>query len=166
MELLLLAAALLLGLILVPLGLPGLWVMVGAGLIYNLLMGDGELSVWTVAAVSVLALIAELIEFGLAGRYARKYGGSRRAGWGAIIGGMVGAIMGVPIPIPFVGSMIGAFVGAFVGALAFEYTRREASAGSATRVATGALLGRVVAAGMKVAIGFVIMAWLLMAAWA
>ena len=166
MELLLLAAALVLGLILVPLGLPGLWVMVGAGLTYNLVMGDAELSIWTVGAVLVLAVIAEVIEFSLAGRYARKYGGSRRAGWGAIIGGMVGAVMGVPIPIPFVGSMIGAFVGAFVGALAFEYSRRDANVQSATRVATGALFGRVVAAGMKVAIGFVIMAWLLMAAWA
>ena len=166
MELLVLFAALVVGLILVPLGLPGLWVMVGAGLLYNLLVGDAALSIWTVAAVLVLAVIAEVIEFSLAGRYARKYGGSRRAGWGAILGGIVGAIMGVPIPIPFIGSMIGAFVGAFVGALVFEYTRREANATTATRVATGALLGRVVAAGMKVAIGFVIMVWLMMAAWA
>lgn len=162
MEVMLLAAALLLGLFLVPLGLPGLWVMVGAGLIYCVLMGDARLSVWTVAAVGVLALIAELIEFALAGRYARKYGGSKRAGWGAIIGGMVGAIVGVPVPI--VGPMIGAFVGAFAGALLFEYINRP-DARAATRVAWGALLGRVVAAAMKVGIGFVMLVWLLVAAW-
>ena len=163
MELLLLFGALVVGLILVPLGLPGLWVMVAAGLLYNLLVGDAALSIWTVGATLVLAVIAEVIEFSLAGRYARKYGGSRRAGWGAMLGGIVGAFVGVPVPI--IGPVIGAFVGAFVGAFAFEMSNRGSGARDATRVATGALVGRVVAAAMKVAFGVVIAAWVLVDAW-
>jgi uncharacterized protein YqgC (DUF456 family) len=82
-----------------------------------------------------------------------KYGGSRRAGWGALIGGIVGAIVGVPVPV--LGSIIGAFVGSFVGAALFEYTR-ERHAGIAVRAGWGAMLGRAAAAGVKIAVGLVI----------
>jgi uncharacterized protein YqgC (DUF456 family) len=62
-----------------------------------------------------------------------------------------------------VGSVIGAFAGAFIGALALEYMgNRDANA--ATRVAWGALIGRVVAAALKVGVGVAIGAWLLVAA--
>jgi len=74
---------------------------------------------------------------------------------------MVGAIMGVPVPI--VGSIVGAFAGAFVGALVFEYSRGSGG-GTATRVAWGALVGRVTAAAVKIAIGIVMAVWLLFAA--
>jgi uncharacterized protein len=161
-ELLILAAVLLLSLVLIPLGLPGLWLIVGAALGYQLLV-PGTVTLFTVVGVAVLALVAEVIEFTLSGRYARKYGGSRRAGWGAMLGGIVGAFVGVPVPI--IGPVIGAFVGAFVGAFAFEMSNRGSGARDATRVATGALVGRVVAAAMKVAFGVVIAAWVLVDAW-
>src|SRR5438477_10277564 len=97
----------------------------------------------------------------LTARFTRKHGGPGRTGWGAILGGMVGAFMGVPVPI--IGSVIGAFVGAFVGALVFEYSRGTGH-GTATRVAWGALIGRVTAAALKTAIGFVMAIWLVIAA--
>jgi uncharacterized protein YqgC (DUF456 family) len=96
----------------------------------------------------------------LATRFTKRYGGSRRAGWGAIIGGMIGAFVGVPVPI--VGSIVGAFVGAFVGALVLEWSRGSGT-GIATRVAWGALIGRVTAAAVKVAIGFVMAVWMVWA---
>jgi uncharacterized protein YqgC (DUF456 family) len=76
---------------------------------------------------------------------------------------MVGAFMGIPIPIPFVGSMVGAFVGSFAGALIAELTRGTGG-GAATRVAWGAFIGRVVAAAAKVAIGIVMIVWIVFAA--
>jgi len=161
MEILLLAAILLLSLIMIPLGLPGTWIMVAAALGYQLLVPTGGIGTITVVGTAVLAFVAELIEFALAGRYARKYGGSRRAGWGAMIGGIVGAFMGFPLPI--VGPVIGAFLGSFAGALVFELT--TGSGGQvATRVAWGALVGRVVSAALKVAIGLVIIVCILVAA--
>jgi uncharacterized protein YqgC (DUF456 family) len=160
MELLLLAAVLLLSFVMIPFGLPGLWIMVGAALAYQLLL-PGTIGMGTLVATALLALVAEVLEFTLAGRYARKYGGSRRAGWGAIIGSIVGAIVGVPIPI--LGSIVGGFVGAFAGAFIAERSRGTEVAGS-SRVATGALIGRVVAAAMKTGIGVVIAVWVFAAA--
>lgn len=159
---LLLILVLLLGLFLIPLGLPGLWVMLAAVVGYMFLGPPGAVGVWTVVVVAVLAGVGELLELVLAGRYARKYGGSRRAGWGAIIGSIVGAIIGVPIPI--VGSMIGAFLGAFAGAWVAELTRNAELRG-ATRVATGALLGRIAATAAKVGIGCAVIVWVAFALW-
>ena len=113
----LLLAAIALGLLMIPFGLPGTLIIFAATLSYYLLVPGGAIGLPTVVLVGVLMMIAEVLEFMLAGRYARKYGGSKRAGWGAIIGGMVGAFLGVPVPI--VGSVIGAFIGSFVGAFAF-----------------------------------------------
>jgi uncharacterized protein len=161
MALLILACVILLSLVLIVLGLPGLWIMVASAVTYNLIVPGDPIGWFTLVAVAVLALVAELIEFTMTGRYARKYGGSRRAGWGAIIGGMVGAFVGFPVPI--VGPIIGAFVGSFCGALVAELTG-GASAGYATRVAKGALIGRVMSTVLKIGIGFTIGVWIFVAA--
>ncbi|GAC1688107.1 MAG: hypothetical protein NVS9B3_06680 [Gemmatimonadaceae bacterium] len=161
MAILLLALTLLLGLLLVPLGLPGLWILVAAAVAYPLLTGDPAIGTVTMIGVGVLAFGAEAVEWTLASRYARKYGGSKRAGWGAMVGSMVGAVMGVPVPV--VGSVVGAFAGAFVGALVFEYFHTGSSIG-ATRVAWGALIGRVLAVAVKTGVGVAIAVWILLAA--
>lgn len=156
-----LTLVLILSLVLIALGLPGLWVMIASAVVYNITTHTEAIGWFTLIGVSVLALIAEFIEFTLSAKYARKYGGSRRAGWGAMIGGMVGAFMGVPIPV--VGMLIGAFVGSFVGALVGELTVGSSRKDSA-RVATGALIGRVVATAMKMGVGCTVAAWLFFAA--
>jgi uncharacterized protein YqgC (DUF456 family) len=162
MDLFVLAIVLLAGLILVPLGLPGTWVILAAAPAYNYLTGTEAVTGMSMIALLVLAIVGEVIEFTLAARYTRLYGGSRRAGWGAIIGGLFGAIVGVPIPI--IGSVIGAFVGSFLGALVAEWTRGTETR-TATRVATGAFLGRVFATAAKVGIGVAMAVWILFAAW-
>ncbi|HYC49660.1 MAG TPA: DUF456 domain-containing protein [Gemmatimonadaceae bacterium] len=157
MGIILLGLIMMFSLFLIPLGLPGTWVMLAAGVGYSLLV-PGSIGWFTLVAVTVIAVIAEIFEFTLAGKYAKKYGGSRRASWGAIIGGTVGAIIGVPVPI--IGPILGAFAGSFAGALIAEYSRGTGAQAS-TRVATGALIGRAVASAMKVAAGIVIAVWLL-----
>ena len=147
--------ALFVGLVLIPFGLPGLWVMVGAALLYSWAAPE-RLGIITLLGLTALAVVAEVLEFLTAGRYARKYGGSKRAAWGAIAGGIAGAIIGVPVPI--IGSVIGAFAGSFAGALAAEMTL-GGRVGDATRVAKGALIGRAVATALKVAIGVALLAW-------
>lgn len=158
MEELLLVVAMVGGLMLIPFGLPGLWVMVGAALIYSWAV-PGRIGVPTLLVVTAMAVVAEVLEFLAAGRYARKYGGSRRAGWGAIVGGIAGAIVGVPIPL--LGSLIGAFIGSFLGALLAERSLGT-TMNDATRVAKGALVGRIVATALKVAIGVALLAWVLL----
>jgi uncharacterized protein len=161
MFLLILASVIVLSLILIVLGLPGLWIMVASAVAYNLIVPGEPIGWVTLIAVAVLAFIAELLEFTLTGRFARKYGGSRRAGWGAILGGIVGAMVGLPVPI--IGSVIGAFLGSFLGALIAEFTG-GASAGDSTRVAKGALIGRVVSTVLKIGIGLTIGVWIFIAA--
>ena len=160
MQILLLIAAIVLGLFMIPFGFPGTLVMFAAALCYYLLVPAGGIGLATVVGVGVLMVVAEGLEWILPARFTKKYGGSRRAGWGAIIGGMVGAFLGVPVPI--IGSIVGACVGAFLGAFVFEYTRGTGH-GTATRVAWGAFVGRVTAAAIKVAIGFMIAVWMIAA---
>ena len=162
MALLLLAIVLMASLIMIPFGLPGLWVMLGAAVIYTYTGGGAAIGTATLILIGVVAVIAEVIEYVLSARYVRVYGGSRRGAWGAIIGGTIGAIMGVPIPI--IGSLVGAFAGSFVGALVAELS---AGAGKkdASKAAFGAMVGRAVAAAMKVAVGLGIAVWIFFAAW-
>lgn len=157
----LLAVVLLASLLMVPLGLPGLWVMLGAALLYNVLLPAGGIGWVTLIGCGALAVIAEVLEFTLGARYTKKYGGSKRAGWGSIIGGIAGAFVGVPVPV--IGSVIAAFVGAFIGALVGEFTVPKELRGDLGRVATGAVVGRAVAAAIKTGIGVVILVWVLAA---
>lgn len=149
----LLIALSLVGLAMIPLGLPGLWVMVGGILAYGWLTGFRTVGVATIAIVLALAFLGEIIENWIGFRYAKRYGGSTRSGWGALIGGLVGAIIGVPVAV--IGSVIGAFIGSFVGAALFEYTYSR-HAGTATRAGWGAVLGRAAGAAMKIALGLII----------
>jgi len=160
MQALLLIAAIVLGLIMIPFGMPGTLVIFCAALCYYLLVPHGAIGLATVIVMGLLMIVAEGLEWILTARFTKRYGGSRRAGWGAVIGGMIGAFMGVPVPV--VGSIIGAFVGAVIGAFVFEYSGGSGH-GAATRVAWGAFLGRVTAAAMKVAIGLAMAVWIVFA---
>lgn len=158
---LLLIAAILLGLLMIPFGLPGTLVLFAAALCYHLVVPGAGIGLLTVVGIGVLMVVAEGLEWILTGRFTRRFGGSRRAAWGAIIGGMIGAFVGVPVPI--VGSIVGAFAGAFIGAFVAEWSR-AGDHGAAARVAWGALLGRVTAAATKIAIGLVMAIWMIAAA--
>jgi hypothetical protein len=153
LAILVLAACSLVGLLLVPLGLPGLWVMVAGILGYGWLTGFRTIGVGTIGLVLGLAFLGEILEAWIGFRTARRYGGSRRAGWGALVGGLVGAAVGFPVPI--IGSVIGAFVGSFAGAALFELSasrRVETAVGAGW----GAVVGRAIAAALKMALGLVI----------
>lgn len=137
-------------LFLTPLGIPGLWIMVGVVAIGAI---AGEVSVMIIVTCLALALAAEVLEFLIVQKLNVRYGGSRLAFWGAIFGGVLGVIVGMPIPI--IGSLIAGFLGTFAGAMAatlYETRRFD----SAARVGWGVLLGRVWAAATKVAAGIVI----------
>ena len=143
----------LVGLAMIPLGLPGLWVMVGGTLAYGWLTDFRTVGVATIAIVLGLAFLGEIIENWIGFRYAKRYGGSTRSGWGALIGGLVGAVIGVPVAV--IGSVIGAFIGSFVGAALFEYSYSRHT-GVATRAGWGAVVGRAAGAAVKIALGLII----------
>lgn len=137
-------------LFLTPLGIPGLWIMVGVVAIGAI---TGDVGVLIIVTCVALALMAEILEFLIVQKLNVRYGGSRLAFWGAIFGGVIGVILGLPVPI--IGSLIAGFLGSFAGAMAatlYETRRFDAAA----RVGWGVLIGRVWAAATKVAAGIVI----------
>ena len=148
----LLLAIALIGLALIPLGLPGLWLIVLGIAGYGWLTDFQTITAGFVALVVVLAGLGEAVEAWIGFGFAQRYGGSRRAGWGALAGGLAGALIGVPVPL--IGSVIGGFVGAFVGAAIFEYTNARQS-DVAARAGWGAVLGRAAAAAIKMGLGVV-----------
>lgn len=141
------------GLLIIPIGLPGLWVIVAviaAGAI------AGVVGPFTVIGAIIVAGIAELLEFLFVKRMTARYGGSNRAFWGALVGGIVGVFVGLPVPV--IGSMIAGFVGSFVGAAVVAYAEtRELLA--AHRVGWGVLVGRIMSAFAKTAAGVVLLVW-------
>lgn len=147
-------------LLLIPLGIPGLWIMVGI-LSVGLIAGEVPLGIY--ALLVGLTIAAEVAEWIAVERLGRRFGGTSRTFWGALIGGAIGAIVGAPVPIA--GSLAGAFAGTLSGAVVatWLHTRRL---GGAMRAGWGAVVGRAVAVAIKVFVGLVILilgggAWLL-----
>jgi uncharacterized protein YqgC (DUF456 family) len=140
-----------LALVVIPLGLPGLWIMVGVAAIGAIV---GEIGLLALLGCVLLAVAAELLEFYLVRRLTLQYGGSRKAFWGALGGGFVGVLVGAPIPI--IGSVIAGMLGAFAGAAVVTYAETR-QFDSAQRVGWGALLGRMLTAVAKTAAGIAIL---------
>ena len=161
MLLLTLALVALLGLLLTAIGLPGTWIFLAVASAVALFDPASPVAWWSIIAGVVLGLIAEAIEWVTASRYARKYGGSPRAAWGALIGGIAGAIVGFPVPL--FGPLFGAVLGTVLGALVAEYSV-SGIAGGAERVAWGAMIGRIVATVAKLGFGVVIAVLVIVAA--
>jgi uncharacterized protein len=141
----------LLGWISIPFGLPGLWIMIGVAAVGAIMKLVG---LTTLVIVVVIAVVAELIEFVLVGRITKRYGGSRKAFWGALVGGFVGILIGIPVPI--IGSVIAGFIGTFAGAALVTYAETK-KLDAAQRVGMGAMFGRVLTAVAKTAAGLAIL---------
>lgn len=139
--------------VMVALGLPGTWVLLGLALVIELVdgavLGRGDpLAVSTfgwrlLAGSTTLALIGEGIEFASGAAGARLGGGTRRGMWGALLGGIAGAIaFTVALPMPVIGTLLGALVGTFLGAWIGERSVSPRRAHAATnRAAMAAVVG-------------------------
>lgn len=145
-------ATMVLGLLLIPLGVPGLWVMIAA---LVLAVAVGSPVAWaTVLGLAVLAGVAELGEYLAVKLASDRYGGSNRAFWGAIGGGIIGAVVGTPLPVA--GSLVGILIGTFAGAVLVAWIESR-DAGAAVQVGWGAVLGRAAATAVKTAAGLAIL---------
>ena len=139
-------------LLLVVIGLPGTWIMLGLAVAVELLDHhylDGvpeTFGWWAIGACGALALIGEALEAGAGAAGTHAGGGSRRGMIGAMLGGLIGAIVFTPlIPIPVVGTLLGALIGTFVGAFVAERTAEQRLDTTSTfKAAGGATVGRLV----------------------
>lgn len=123
-------------LILIPIGVPGTWIMIAVLAVATYF---GEVGVAVLAGLTAIAAAAEVIEFFLVRSLSTRYGGSSRAFWGALIGGVVGVLVGVPVPV--IGSIIAGVLGSFLGAAAVTIWETR-QIGQATRVGWGVKIGR------------------------
>jgi hypothetical protein len=116
----------------------------------------GEVSPWILIFLVLVAAFAEIAEWAIVARTSARWGGSRKAFWGAIVGGIAGILVGLPIPLPVLGPLAAGLLGTFVGAAAVTLweTRALRSAG---RVGCGAVLGRAFSAAAKTAAGVFIL---------
>lgn len=139
------------GLLVVPLGLPGNWLML---LVVAVGALAGRVDPWTLGILAVVVAAAELAEFLLVRAASARYGGTPADFWGAVAGGLVGVAVGAPVPVA--GSLVAGVLGTFVGAAAVSLwrTRRPEAA---ARVGWGAVIGRAFSAAAKTAAGVAVL---------
>ncbi len=147
-------------LMLVLFTLPGNWLMVIGTCLFAWWRWDDGLFSWPLLiAITVLALIAEIIEFFAGAGGAKKAGAGWLGALAAIGGAIFGAIVGTfAIPVPVFGTMLGACFGAGLSTWIVErITGKEhnASVRSGVGAGTGVFIGTV----SKFCIGCLI--WLL-----
>ena len=150
--------------LLVALGLPGIWVMLGLSAILEfadqlyLPVGQTQTFSWKILIACIaLALLGEVLEFLAGALGAKKAGSSKRGMVGAVIGGLIGAILGTSIPIPIFGTLVGAILGTFCGALLGEMSRKEArTASESLKPALGATIGRLLGTLIKIPVALTI----------
>lgn len=150
------AVALLIGVLVTLLTLPGTWFIILVALVCQW-WREGLFEWWTIALCVVLAVAGEVVEFAWSARGAKRTGGTRPGMIGSIVGGLVGAIAGTfMLPVPVVGTIVGAAVGAGLGAVAGERGMSQRSWRESAAVGRGAAVGRLTAVAVKAGIAGVI----------
>ena len=152
--------ALVIGLLFIPLGLGGTFIILGDAVLLGILTGFERVGWVALVAMAGLAVLGEVIEWFVGIFTVRKFGASRWAMLGTFVGGLAGAVVGTPI-MPVIGSLFGAFVGAFLGAFIAEVLyRRQVDA--SLRAGWGAFVGRLLAVLIKFELGVVMIVILLL----
>ncbi len=150
-----------LGVVMVPLGLPGTWLIVVGAVLYSIFFSfdGGTSSAWVVDLILIgMAIFGEIVEFFVGTLGSKPFKVSNGAIVCAFIGGIVGAIIGVPVFL--IGSLLGLFLGAFLGAFIWEL----ATLGSVGRALTNALAvlaTKIVATFLKTTLAIVMAIYLL-----
>lgn len=144
---------------LTALRMPGPWIIVAAAGGFGWWNGWQRVTLMTLGALIGVALLGEAVEFFTAMVTARRAGASRRAGWGALVGGFAGMIF-LSIPVPLIGTVVGALLGCFAGAAIAELTARR-ELGQGAKVGVFAAIGFVLGGAAKTAIAMAMSGWLM-----
>ena len=115
---------------------PGCFVALGGSVCYAVAAGEPYPSWWFWMIMLVLAVFGTLVDNLTTALGARKFGGSKQAFWGSMIGLFVGAFFVFPF-----GIIIGPFLGAFVAEWHFQKKNAKDSAKSGIGATLGTLAG-------------------------
>ncbi|MDP6419147.1 MAG: DUF456 domain-containing protein [Candidatus Krumholzibacteria bacterium] len=147
-------------LFMIPLGLPGNFLLLGLAILAAWLGGFQSISILSLGIILLVVLLAEVAEAMLSSLMARKSGASWWGVAGAMAGGLAGAILGSMI-LPLFGTLVGAFLGSAVGATGLEAWKRGRADSEALRAGWGAFLGRVLSSVLKISVGMGIAVWVI-----
>jgi uncharacterized protein len=158
---LMLFGAMVVGLVIIPFGLPGVAVIFISVLLYALATDfSAAIGVNFFLVLCGLTVVAETADNWLMLLGARKFGASSASIWLSLLGGFLGAaLIGPPLALilSFVGPFVGAFVGAFLIVVLFEYWKKR-QWNEALRAGWGTLVGRLagIAFKMMIAVAMVV----------
>jgi uncharacterized protein len=138
---LLLLLFLAIGLVLVFVTLPGLWLMTAATAGYALLTHEKYLGWRTLLVLLALCIVGEILEIALTGSAAKKAGGGKAAMAGGVAGGLLGGIFLSFLPLWPISTIAGICVGSFAGATVAELVT-GGETGHSFKVGWGAAKGR------------------------
>ena len=120
--------------------LPGV-ALAYAGYVCLYFCSYSEISVAWLVVFGVLTLIVSVLDYVLPSYMTKKFGGSKRAAWGATIGVLVGLFLGP------VGVLFGPFCGALIGELSLD----SKDSTRAFRAAFGSFAAFIFGVGLKLA---------------
>lgn len=98
-----------------------------------------------------LCLVGEVVEFAVQFWGAKRFGGTNRGGWAAVVGAIVGGVFGAAFFFGL-GAIPGSLAGAFLGSLLIEIDQGR-SIQDARRAAWGAMWSKVFGMVVKVGLG-------------
>jgi uncharacterized protein YqgC (DUF456 family) len=148
------------GLILSCLSISGTWVIVLASILAAVVSPAPFPGLITILVFIGLAAAIELLEW-FAGMYGvTRRGGSKLAGFMALVGGILGIFAGSIIPIPIVGSLIGMTFCSFALVYVVERHRLQQDA-QAAHIAMGSVMARVFMIMVKVSVTLGMIVWLI-----
>ena len=113
--------------------------------------GFSYVGVWTLLVLAVMTALTYVVEFAASVLGVKKYGGSKRAMIGAVLGGIAGLFLGIS------GILLGPFVGAVAGELSLQRSLNEAS-----RAGFGTVVGLSIGVAGKLAIGIAMVGFFLL----
>jgi uncharacterized protein YqgC (DUF456 family) len=144
--------------------LPANWMLIALAAVWKYMSTAATRMDFNFFALLVgLALLGELLEFGLLALKAKKYGSSNSGMFAGLVGAIIGAIMCAPFMFGL-GALLGALAGAWLGCYLMELLRGN-SHEKAVQAAMGALVGRFLGTVCKCGIGAVILTCIARAVW-
>lgn len=157
----LLALLCLTGIVLSCISISGTWLVSLAAILTIFLKGDVFVGWICVIIFLLISGVIEGLEFIAGTLGVSKKGGSKLAGFMALVGGILGAILGGFIPIPVLGPLLGMFILSFALVYAVEYHRLKKHS-SAADIATGTIIARAAVILMKVTatLGMIVYLWI------
>lgn len=129
--------------------LPGAPLILAAAVLHRWLL-PGRVSLWTIAALAVLAALSVVVDAACGVLGARRFGGGRWAMLGAGVGAAVGLFFGP----------LGLFAGAILGAAACEMAFDRKALEDALKAGVGAGLGLLAGTFLRLGLAVFMAAWL------